>query len=122
MYSLFGQNNMVCQFGSLRIWAERGLIHIEDAKDNSYTVVAVRTALKRMQAISDMLRNSRVKMLSDKAMYGDEFDRQMKMLDQMTEVCRKAQVQGMPSDASARRDLKRRLPTTVTVPKLNYAM
>lgn len=122
MYALFGGNHMVCTFGTLRIWAERGLIHIEDAKDNSYTVVAVRTALRRMQAISDMLRNSRASMIHDKAMYADEFDRQMQMLDQMTEVCKKAQVQGMPSDPTARRDLKRRLPKTVTVPDLNYSM
>jgi hypothetical protein len=120
--ALFGGDHMTCRFGPLYIWAERGLIHIEDARDNSYDSMSVRTALQRMVAISDMLRNSKAQMIADGAMYAEEYERQMRMLEQMTEVCRLAQEQGMPSDSSARNDLIRRRPVTVTVPTLKMAM
>lgn len=114
--------NLVCNFGRLKIWAERGLIHIEDKSDNSYDVISVRTALHRLNGISDMLRNSRQHLKEIGAMTHQEFDRQMRMLEQMVEVCRRAQIQGMPDDPSARRDLVRRRPTTVVVPGIKSAM
>lgn len=116
-----GQHN-TCVFGRLRVWAERGLIHIEDASDNTYDVLSVKTALRRMLAINEMLANSRAEMIATKAMHADEYDRQMRMLEQMTDVCRRAQIQGMPSDPTARRDCKRRLPKTVSVPGTNFVM
>lgn len=114
--------NLVCNFGRLKIWAERGLIHVEDKSDNSYEVFSVRTALRRLDGISDMLRNSRRHLKEIGAMTNQEFDRQMRMLEQMIEVCRRAQLQGMPDDPSARRDLVRRRPTTVVVPGLKSDM
>jgi hypothetical protein len=120
--ALFGGDHMVCRFGHLRIWAERGLIHIEDNRDNSYETMSVRTALQRMVAINDMLANSKAELSRNGGMYADEFERNMKMLEQMTDICRKAQEQGMPTDASARRDLVRRRPVSVTVPGLKSAM
>ena len=104
-------------FGPLRIWAERGLIHIEDSRDNSYECLSVRTALQRMKAISDMLGNSTQRDINSE----DQFDRanrdrHQRMLDSMIEITRKAQNQGMPSDASARRDLVRRRPKSIVVP------
>lgn len=118
---LFGSHD-VCVFGNLRIWAERGLIHIEDSRDNSYDSFSVRTQLHRLNAISDMLKNSRAQMARTGAMPTDEFDRHMRMLEKMEEVCRKAQIQGMPTDASARRDLVRRRPVSVSVPTMKMAM
>lgn len=107
----------VVKFGPLRFWAERGLIHIEDARNNSYECICVRVALQRANAISEMLGNRR------EAHTEDQFDqanriRHQNMLDGLTELLYKAQVQGMPDDPSARRDLVRRRPKTVQVPKL----
>lgn len=109
----------------LRIWAERGLIHIEDARDNSYKVVGVREVLFRMKAVQDMLKNSSP---SQRAKHShDRFDRALldknqKMIDDMVEVVRKAKEQGMPHDASARRDLVRRRPKTFAVPGVGDSM
>lgn len=103
-------------FKHLRMWAERGLIHIEDSRDNSYESVSVLTMLWRMKAIMDMLKNSTRR---EKGSF-DQFDHQthdehQQMIERMVEVTNKAKVQGMPSDASARRDLKRRRRTVVAV-------
>lgn len=114
--ALFGGNHQVCIFGPLRLWAERGLIHIEDARDNSYDALSVRSALHRIKAINDMLVNSKAELTRDGGLTAQEYDRQMKMVEQMVEVCQQAQVQGMPDDPTAVRDLKRRRPLTVTVP------
>lgn len=117
--------NDVVRFGHLRMWAERGLIHIEDAKDNSYNIVSVRTMLHRMRGIQDMLKNS--KPGTRQAHSHDQMDRKwveenQNMLDAMVEVVRKTQIQGMPTDASARRDLVRRRPKSVVVPGNGSAM
>lgn len=117
--------NDVVRFGHLRMWAERGLIHIEDAKDNSYKVVSVRTMLHRMRGIQDMLKNAKPQ--DRQAHSHDQLDRKwlednQNMLDAMVEVVRKAQIQGMPTDASARRDLVRRRPKSVVVPGNGSAM
>ena len=108
----------VVRFGPLRMWAERGLVHIEDSRDNSYDTVSVRVCLQRMRALSDMLGNKTVDRQKNST---DQFDgefrrRNTEMLEAMTEVCRRAQIQGMPDDASARRDLVRRRAKTVVVP------
>lgn len=116
-------NNDVIKFGPLRFWAERGLVHIEDSRDNSYECISVRTALHRMLAISEMLGNS-----TQRQKYSeDQFDqtnrvRLQNMLEGLTEIVRKAQVQGMPSDPTARRDLVRRRPKTVVVPEFGGGM
>lgn len=107
----------VVRFGPLRFWAERGLIHVEDSTDNSYDSFSVQECLYRMRAISDMLGNS-----TQRAKHSeDQFDaanrhRQQQMLDGMIEVCRRAQIQGMPSDPTARADLKRRAKRSIIVP------
>lgn len=112
--TFLGYNLVATQ--NLRFWAERGLIHVEDARDNSYKVFSVRTTLLRMRALQEMLGNS-----SERQMHSeDQFDRDKRaeiqtMLEGLTDVCRKAQEQGMPSDASARRDLVRRRPRTIVV-------
>jgi hypothetical protein len=103
-------------FYHLRFWAERGLIHIEDERDNSYDIVAVRVALHRARALSEMLMNSR-----REAHTHDQYDQNNKayhqrFLERIADLVRKAQIQGMPSDPTARRDLVRRRPMSVVVP------
>lgn len=115
--SNFLADHDVVRFGTLRLWAERGLIHIEDSKDNSYEAMSVKVCLQRMKSISEMLGNSSQRDVASE----DQFDRNNRkrhqnMLDGMIEVVRRAQVQGMPDDASARRDLVRRRPKSVVVP------
>lgn len=122
MTLLLGLEHDVCVFGNLRIWAERGLIHLEDARDNSYEAFSVKTQLHRVKAINDMLQNSKAQLTSSGGMTAQEFERQMKMVEKMVEICKKAQIQGMPSDPTACRDLRRRLPTSVTVPSLKSIM
>lgn len=119
---LLGHSHDVVIFGPFRIWAERGLIHLEDARDNSYQAYSVKTQLHRIKAINDMLANSKAQLTSNGSLTTQEYERQMKMVEQMVEVLKKAQVQGMPSDASACRDLVRRQPVSVTVPTLKSIM
>lgn len=114
----------VVRFGPLRVWAERGLIHIEDERTGGgYKVHTVKTALRRIKAVSDMLGNS-VRM---RQKYGvDELDqlewnRQMKAVEGIVALASKAQAQGMPSDPTAVRDAHRRLPKTIGVPS-NYTV
>ena len=117
MPQLLGQHNVV-QTKHLRIWAERGLIHIEDSRDNSYEAVSVRTELMRMKAIQEMLMNSREDMKRSGNMHAAEYDSLQRMLEEMIEVCTQAKAQGMPSDPRAARDLADRRPKTVVVPDM----
>jgi hypothetical protein len=95
----------VCVFGHLRFWAERGLIHVEDERDNSYKSYSVGTILRRMKGISDMLGNSTDRQKHSHDQLDNVFrEKNQAMLDAMVAICAKAQGQGMPSDASARRD------------------
>lgn len=114
MYLLGGHN--VCQFGPLRIWAERGLIHVEDSRDASYSTVSVHTALERMGALSDMIQNSREKMRRTGFMPTAEHDRIVRMLEEMIDVVRLARHQGTPDNPQARRELVRRRPKSVLMP------
>jgi hypothetical protein len=114
--------HLVYQFGPLRMWPERGLIHIEDERDNSYEVVSVRTALLRMEALSGMISNSREAMRRKKSMDPAEHDRIQRMLEAMIDVTSVAKEQGMPEDASARRDLVRRRPKSVLMPSARSSM
>lgn len=105
----------VCNFGNLKLWAEGGHICIEDVRTGEYHTVSVRQELFRIKAISDMLANSRAQMKRDNQMTTQEYDRQMRFIEEMVEVCKKAQEQGTPGDASMYRDNVRRRPKTFLV-------
>lgn len=113
----------VVHHGPLRIWAERGLIHVEDSRDNDYRTFSVATVLRRMRGISEMLGNS-----TDRDKYTEsQFDRAWRernqtMIEEMIEVIRRAKEQGMPSDPTAVRDLVRRAPKTIVVPAYGGGM
>lgn len=111
-------DNDVVIFGKLRFWAERGLIHIEDASDNSYVTIAVRTALERASAISDMLCNTSKRQKHSH----DKFDEMLikhnrDMIDGIVKIAQKARIQGTPDDPSAVRDLQRRAKRSIVVPE-----
>jgi hypothetical protein len=77
-----------------RFWAERGLIHVEHADDNTYECLTVREFLQRVQGISDMMGNS----VNDLEGYAhwDEIQRQQNFIEEAGALARKAQIQGMP--------------------------
>ena len=116
----------LAQYRHLRVWAERGLIRIEDSRDNSYQILSVREALARMNAMSEMVKNG-LKHLRDNPgdnsyMAMDNIEDLQRFIDKMETLVQQAREQGSPDDASARRDLVRRRPVTVVVPGKNSVM
>lgn len=117
MAQILGQHKVV-RHGPLRLWPERGLVHMEDARDNSYETLSVKDALLRVKGISDMVKNSLAReRTKNGAFYSDEIRKYQQFVDDMVQVCKIAQEQGSPDDPTAKADLKRRRPTTVSVPK-----
>ncbi len=98
----------------VRYWAERGLIRVEDSLDNSYEVLSVRQFLRHAAALSAMIGNSSANRDAgaDSAMRAE----MQRIIDRSVEIAKKAQIQGMPDDPSAARDLRRRRPVSVVVP------
>jgi hypothetical protein len=97
----------------VRLWAERGLIHCEDSLDNSYRSMSVRQFLHRINGMNEMVGNTSSK--RDKG-----FDVQLRAeiqrnVQQAMALAELAKIQGMPEDASARRDRARRQKKTVCV-------
>ena len=114
---LIGQSDVV-NFNQHRYWAERGMIQWEDRDTGNFGSQSVRVTLQRLRGINDMVKNSLedVHSCGQKLFYSDEVDRHMRWIEQMVELIKRAQAQGMPSDASATRDLKRRRKKTVCMP------
>ena len=115
---LIGQNDVV-NFNQHRYWAERGMIHWEDRDTGNFGSQSVRVTLQRLRALNDMVKNSLedVHSCGPKFFYSDEVDRHMRWIEEMVALIKKAQVQGMPSDATAGRDAKRqRRRKTVCMP------
>lgn len=104
----------------VRYWAERGLIRVEDSLDNSYKVLSVRQFLRHANALCEMLGNSPSK--RDAGPDSELRAEMQRIIDRSVELAKRAQVQGMPSDASAARDLRRRRPVSVVVPGTGSAM
>ncbi len=105
-----------------RWWADRGLIHMEDASDNSYDTISVKDFLLRLKGLNDMIGNSRKSMKDAKMMDAEELTRVQRFVEQGCDLADKAKEQGMPTDASARRDLVRRRATSVLVPGFKHQM
>lgn len=90
---------------TLRFWALRGLIRCEDSLDNSYEIISVRTFLHRVKALNDMLAKS-----SPEDDMGPDTELRLDMqrnVEKALEIANQAQIQGMPSDPTARRALAR---------------
>jgi len=104
-------NHGVVRWKGKRFWAENGLVRCEDSADNSYTVTPVRRQLHRIRAVHDMLGRSEGFI----AQYHDQVVEHQNFVDDMIDVCRRAQVQGMPEDPSASSSLARSLPKSVSM-------
>lgn len=120
MTHIIGANHNVANVGYLKFWAERGLVHVEDARDNSYATVSAKEILLRMRAINDMLKHPVTGNESpeERALIYEEREKQQNMLDAMVEVVRKAREQGTPDDKTATHALKAARPKSVRVPGL----
>ena len=110
---LLGTNDVV-NLGPLKYWAERGLIHCEDARDSSYETIDTKEVLERVKALNDMIGNTKRKVPG--LMHADEVRRHQNFIDDMVKLCRRAKEQGSPDNPDAVKESKRRRPATIIVP------
>lgn len=99
--------------GQTTFWAKNGWIHCQHPVDG-HKQMRVKEALERVYALSQMLRNSSEK---DLIKYADTRERIQSFVDDMVEICKRAQEQGEYDDESMTRDKVRRLPKSISVPK-----
>lgn len=114
-FHILGNNITMAQLGHLRFWAERGRISVEDGRDNSYESMSISTFLERVNAISSALRHTKQDELKR---YYRERETLVDFFERAAEVVRKAREQGSPEDPSAVRDLARRRPKSIVVPRV----
>lgn len=109
-----GSSVKMARLGPLRFWAERGLVRVEDGRDNSYEVLSVKEALLRVKGLNDMLGN---KTTSDEKIVDSAYRKDLtRFVEDMVTICQQAREQGMPTDPSAVSDMKRRQKKQVVVP------
>lgn len=82
----------------VRWWAERGRIHWEQIHVDKYGSISIRQCLIRLQAIQDMIKNSRK---GRSYMRPDEITIYQNYIDEMLELCKKAKAQGDTEDPRA---------------------
>ncbi len=108
MVQLLGQDHNVVFFGprsnpkAVRWWAERGQLHWEDERDNSYAAVGIKEFLERLKGINDMLSNGKKKD-NEGFMHSDEIDRHQRFIEESLELVRLAKEQGDPDDIKVRK-------------------
>lgn len=101
----------IVYFRGDRWWAERGLIHVENASTGDYKTLTVKTCLIHLRGLHDMVGNSR----QDDGFHSpEEVAEHQRYIDAMIGVCQRAREQGMPSDDSAVRAVRRSRRTVVT--------
>ena len=114
---MIGQDGVVF-WNRHRYWAESGMIHWEDMDTGNYGSQSVRVTLQRLRALNDMVKNSMedVDSPGQKLFYHDEITRHQRWVEQMVELVNSAREQGMPTDKTAVRDIRRRSKKTVCMP------
>jgi hypothetical protein len=104
---LLGMNSNMAYFGSSKFWADKGIIHCEDAISNTYCTMSIDEALRRVDAVRNLIGTT-----SNPGVEIDLCEREsmMRSVEQMLNVIRRAQDQGggpenpqMVSDMEARR-------------------
>ena len=106
------RSNPKCQ----RWWADHGLIHVEDSRDNTYDTLGVREFLHRLNAINDMVGNSKATMASEGFAHQDEIERQQRFIEDAVELVRLAKEQGEPGNPDAVKSVNSRRPATIIMP------
>ncbi len=108
MVHLLGQDHNVVYFGprsnpkAVRWWAERGQLHWEDERDNSYASVGIKEFLERLKGINDMISNGKKKD-NEGFMHSDEVERHQRFIEEALELVRIAKDQGDPDDIKVRK-------------------
>lgn len=107
---ILGQHK-VAVLDDCRFWAERGLVHCEDGRDNTYKTIPIIEALHRVNAISEMIGNSTSK---------DEDPQRRAVLqnfvDRFVDVIRQAREQGSPDDPTFKPAKKTQILVSTSVP------
>ena len=114
---ILGQTD-VAKYEYLRVWAERGLIHMEDSRDNSFETISVTEALIRARALNDMrpgLDGTESK--AERHAVYEQREKIQLFVEHLLTIVRKAQEQGMPDDPSARQSLKAKRPKSILIPR-----
>jgi hypothetical protein len=115
MVHILGQHG-VKNYGNLRIWAEGGLVRVEDKRDGSCETLSVRDALLRAQAISELISEKLARTrnrTTDARFYTDEINDMQNLVDDVIAVCKQAREQGEPSDPKVIEDRKLRSPKSI---------
>ena len=108
MAILLGQQHNVVFFGprsnpkAVRWWAERGQLHWEDSRDNSYAAVGIKEFLERLRGINDMISNGKRKD-NEGFMHADEIKRHQDFIEEAIELVRIAKEQGDPDGVRVRK-------------------
>lgn len=98
MKPLFGKGE------NMYLWAERGLVCIEDGRTNGYKTLSWREAGLRHVALSEMVHNAKKKSRTNskyRAMYRNEIEQMIVFLEGLERVIRKAHDQGSPDSPDA---------------------
>jgi len=84
-------NSNMAYFGGSKFWADKGIIHCEDAISNTYCTMSIADALERVKAVKRMIGTS-----SDPGIEIDLCEREsiMHSIEQMLHVIRRAEDQG----------------------------
>ncbi len=100
---------------SVRWWAERGILHWEDARDNGYGSVGIKEFLYRLQAINDMIANGKRKE-NEGFMHVDEIGRHQRFIEEALGLVQRAKEQGDPGDPDVRKHKAQNRPVTMVMP------
>jgi hypothetical protein len=92
------------------------LIHVEDARDNTFDSLGVREFLHRLNAINDMVGNSKATLASEGFAHQDEIERQQRFIEDALDLVKRAREQGEPSNPDAAKAAKSRRPVTLIMP------
>lgn len=115
---IMGQHK-VARLGPIRMWAENGLVHTEDERDNSFTSMSWQEALERANAISeygmDRLRKGH-RSTKGSDLWWWSLERDTKFVEEVIDIIRQAREQGAPDDPSMVRARTRSLPTSASIP------
>lgn len=105
------------QTSVIRYWAERGMIraswHDDALNMEQYDSFTVYVILERIQAINDMVKNSRA---SDPNYLPQEMDKLQRFVEEMIELVRIAREQGTPDSPSKGSALRAAAPSRILVP------
>ena len=96
---------------AIRWWADAGLIHYEDSRDNSYTSMSIKTFLERLNSINEMLGNG-LRSNNQNFVHNDELQRQMRFVEQGVDLAKLAKQQA----AKLRDDIKEHKSLTRIIP------